>query len=95
MQVLESISNLRYKELDLHADVLSDPETRKVYDEIGMTIINGQTSVVSKGNARKAWDEFKPYIRQNKHTRARASSQTQSPDQPSAQEPLAEAQPRM
>lgn len=44
------------------------------------------------GNARRAWDEFKPFKRQNKHTRARdasTSSHGSSADEPAAGETVA------
>eukprot|EP00798_Chlamydomonas_sp_ICE-L_P018719 gene18719-25244_t len=44
------------------------------------------------GNSRNAWEEFKPYKRQNKHTRAReasssASSMDEAPPPPGGEDP--------
>ena len=53
------------------ADVLSDPESRRLYDEYGLDLATHKGAGSGRGNARQAWDEFKPYKRENKRTRAR------------------------
>ena len=66
------------------ADVLSDADTRRLYNELGMSFNDSPGSASKRGSARDAWEEFKPFVRQNKHTRARASSHSQSTSQPDA-----------
>ena len=58
------------------ADILSDPETRGIYDKQGLEGLKrarGGTPA-GQGNASKAWDEFKPFNKSNKRTEARSSS---------------------
>jgi hypothetical protein len=57
------------------ADILSDPKSRALYDSYGKQGMQGREGAgAGVGNARDAWEEFKPYVRQNKHTRARQAS---------------------
>ena len=54
------------------ADTLSDPVSRQLYDEYGAEGMQRHPGAASgRGNAREAWDEFKPFTRTNKHTQAR------------------------
>lgn len=54
------------------ADTLSDPVSRQLYDEYGPEGMQRHAGAASgQGNAREAWDEFKPFTRTNKHTQAR------------------------
>ena len=66
-------------------DVLSDNETRQLYDKEGLNMTDTQHND-STSRARDAWDEFKPFIRQNKHTRARASTEDANPDGPNLEQ---------
>ena len=58
------------------ADILSDPETRSIYDKQGLEGVKRAKGGATAGpsNANKAWDEFKPFTKSNKHTNARSSS---------------------
>ena len=51
--------------------MLSDPQSRRLYDEHGLDLATHKGAGSGRGNARQAWDEFKPYKRENKRTRAR------------------------
>ena len=54
------------------ADTLSDPVSRQLYDQYGPDGMQQHPGAASgRGNAREAWDEFKPFTRTNKHTQAR------------------------
>lgn len=56
-------------------DVLSDAAARALYDRFGPEGMQGRAGAgAGRGNASRAWDEFKPFKRQNKHTQARAAS---------------------
>ncbi len=58
---------------DARADVLSDASARALYDELGPDRMRSAAGAAAgAGNARAAWDEFKPFRRENKRTRARA-----------------------
>lgn len=74
-------------------DVLSDADARALYDRFGPEGMQGRPGAgAGSGNARRAWDEFKPFKRQNKHTRARdasSSSHGSSADEPAAGETIA------
>ena len=59
------------------ADVLSDPKSRKLYDLHGADASSHQGAAAGKGNAREAWDEFKPFKKENKRTRARDAVRAQ------------------
>ena len=61
-----------------HADILSDPTSRELYDLHGLDANRQIGSEAGKGNAREAWDEFKPFKKENKRTKARDSVRTQS-----------------
>ena len=63
------------RSLHADADVLSDESLRKLYDQYGLEGMGRHGNVNSgKGNANKAWEEFKPHKRENKRTRARDSA---------------------
>jgi len=61
----------------VHADVLSDQISRDLYDRYGPGFLEHPGGAAGRGNAREAWDEFKPYKRENKRTRARAATRTE------------------
>ena len=63
---------------NLCADVLSDPKSRELYDLHGINASSHQGAAAGRGNAREAWDEFKPFKKENKRTRARDAVRTQS-----------------
>jgi len=69
----------RFQEISGAYDVLSDPEARSLFDRYGAQGMSshGRTSG-GWGNSRAAWDEFKPFKRENKRTRARASAHAAS-----------------
>ncbi len=72
-------------------DVLSDPKSRELYDLHGTDASSFQGAAAGSGNAREAWDEFKPFKKENKRTRARDSMRTsavaaETPSPPSAGE---------
>jgi hypothetical protein len=57
------------------ADVLSDPESRRLYDIHGDAGMRGRPGAAGgTGNASAAWDEFQPFVKANKNTRARDAS---------------------
>lgn len=57
------------------ADTLSEPTSRQLYDEYGPAGMQRHQGANSgRGNAQSAWDEFKPFKKENKHTRARDSA---------------------
>lgn len=59
------------------ADVLSDEASRALYNKYGLEGMGRHGDVAGgRGNASKAWDEFKPHKRENKRTRARGASAT-------------------
>lgn len=59
----------------LHADVLSDETARKLYDEYGAEGMKSHEGGASgKGNSDRLWDEFKPFKRENRRTRARSAA---------------------
>lgn len=58
-----------------HADVLSDATARALYDELGPERMRMRAGArAGAGNARAAWDEFKPYRREGKRSQARAAA---------------------
>lgn len=58
-----------------HADTLSDPQSRGLYDEYGPEGMQRHQGAASgRGNAQSAWDEFKPFKKENKHTKAQDSA---------------------
>ena len=61
-----------------HADVLSNPESRETYDKYGLDSSSHPGMTAGRGNAREAWDEFKPFRKENKRTRARDAAQAQN-----------------
>ena len=57
-------------------DTLSDPTSRQLYNQYGPEgMKQHQGSQAGQGNACSAWDEFQPFKKENKRTRARAASQ--------------------
>ena len=55
--------------------MLSDEASRALYDKYGLEGMGKHGGASSgKGNASKAWDEFKPHKRENKRTRARGAA---------------------
>eukprot|EP00891_Asterochloris_glomerata_P000287 jgi/Astpho2/287/fgenesh1_pg.00010_%23_49_t len=67
-----SDANERFAEISNAYDTLSDPVSRQLYDEYGPEGMQRHAGAASgQGNAREAWDEFKPFTRTNKHTQAR------------------------
>jgi hypothetical protein len=59
----------------LPADVLSDEEARKLYDLYGLDGMQRyQGAGAGAGNSSRLWEEFKPFQRANKSTRARDAS---------------------
>ncbi|KAK9906520.1 hypothetical protein WJX75_003297 [Coccomyxa subellipsoidea] len=62
----------RFAELSHAYDVLSNETSRSLYDRFGPEGMKQQAGADSgRGNARQAWDEFKPYKKENKRTKAR------------------------
>ncbi|EIE23899.1 DnaJ-domain-containing protein [Coccomyxa subellipsoidea C-169] len=62
----------KFAELSHAYDVLSDATARSLYDRFGPEGMKQQAGADSgRGNAREAWDEFKPYKKENKRTKAR------------------------
>ncbi|BDA46467.1 probable chaperone protein DnaJ at N-terminal half [Coccomyxa sp. Obi] len=62
----------RFAELSHAYDALSDTTSRSLYDRYGPEGMKQQAGANSgRGNAREAWDEFKPYKKENKRTKAR------------------------
>lgn len=60
----------------LSSDILSDPLSRQLYNQFGPDgMKQHQGAQAGQGNARDAWDEFKPFTKENKRTKARAASQ--------------------
>ena len=60
-------------------DTLSDPTSRKLYNQFGLEGMKQHGGAqAGQGNARDAWDEFKPFKKENKRTQARAASQASS-----------------
>ena len=60
----------------LTSDILSDPISRQLYNQFGPDgMKRHQGAQAGQGNARDAWDEFKPFTKENKRTKARAASQ--------------------
>lgn len=58
-----------------YADVLSDATARALYDELGPERMHARAGArAGAGNARAAWDEFKPYKREGKRSAARAAA---------------------
>lgn len=58
-------------------DVLSDEKSRRLYDEYGKDGMKGMNDANSgQGNASRDWDEFKPFKKENKQTKARDASFT-------------------
>lgn len=58
------------------ADTLSDPTSRQLYNQFGPEGMKQHLGAqAGQGNARDAWDEFKPFKKENKRTKARAASQ--------------------
>ena len=59
----------------MSADTLSDPLSRKLYNQFGAEGMKQHYGAqAGQGNARDAWDEFKPFKKENKRTKARAAS---------------------
>lgn len=68
-------ANERFAELGAAYDILSDESSRALYDKYGLEGMGRHRGADrGTGNASKAWDEFKPHVRDNKHTRARGAS---------------------
>ena len=67
------------------ADVLSDPDSRKQYDLCGLDGPSQSGAASGRSNAREAWDEFKPFKKENKRTRARDAVRTNSGSQAASQ----------
>lgn len=57
--------------------MLSDPSSRQMYDLHGLDASSHLAGGGGSGNAREAWDEFKPFKKENKRTRARDAVRTQ------------------
>ncbi|KAL3137318.1 hypothetical protein ABBQ32_006858 [Trebouxia sp. C0010 RCD-2024] len=76
----------QFSQLSSAYDTLSDPMSRKLYNQYGLEgMKQHQGAQAGQGNARTAWDEFKPFKKENKRTKARAASQASaSPDTDSA-----------
>ena len=71
------------------ADILSDEGSRALYDRYGLEGMGRHGDLGGgKGNARKAWDEFKPHKRENKRTRARGAAAAAFPGPVAAAEGL-------
>lgn len=51
----------------------------KALDKEGLNMTAGNLRV---GNAWEAWNEFKPFVQQNRHTRARAATSQESQESP-------------
>ncbi|KAK9845473.1 hypothetical protein WJX81_007397 [Elliptochloris bilobata] len=65
----------RFKELSVAYDVLSDATARALYDEVGAERMHTRAGAgAGAGNARAAWDEFKPFQREGKRSKARAAA---------------------
>ena len=59
----------------LCTDVLSDETARKLYDEYGAEGMKSQEGgTAGRGNADRLWDEFKPFKRENRRTKARSAA---------------------
>ncbi|KAK9817937.1 hypothetical protein WJX72_004542 [[Myrmecia] bisecta] len=65
----------QFLELSNAYDTLSDSTARALYDQYGLEgMRTRQGAQAGRGNASRAWDEFKPYKRENKRTKARDAS---------------------
>ncbi|PSC75282.1 chaperone -like [Micractinium conductrix] len=65
----------RFAEVAAAYDVLSDPASRALYNAYGPEGMRGRDGAgAGRGNSSRAWDEFKPFKRQNKRTQARDAS---------------------
>ena len=50
-----------------------------MYDRLGLEGMRGhQAASQGRGNASRAWDEFKPFQKENKRTQARAAAASSS-----------------
>lgn len=71
----QAVPHAQALSLMCHADTLSDSTSRQLYDEYGPEGMQRHQGAASgQGNAQSAWDEFKPFKKENKHTRARDSA---------------------
>ncbi|KAL0035404.1 hypothetical protein WJX77_005166 [Trebouxia sp. C0004] len=66
----------QFAQLSSAYDILSDPISRQLYNQFGPDGMKQHLGAqAGQGNARDAWDEFKPFTKENKRTKARAASQ--------------------
>lgn len=60
--------------LDCRLDVLSNPKSRSLYDRFGAEGMESMKDAhAGDGNADRFWDEFKPFKKENRKTKARTA----------------------
>ncbi|GMH41980.1 hypothetical protein BSKO_09899 [Bryopsis sp. KO-2023] len=65
----------KFKSISQAYDILSDEVSRKLYDKYGLDGMQNQVGANSGlGNSDRFWNEFKPFKKENKRTRARDAS---------------------
>ena len=56
-------------------ETMPDPVSRQLYNQFGPEGMKQHKGAqAGQGNARDFWDEFKPFVKENRRTRARAAA---------------------